>query len=132
MLASVIFHSHLPSHFDRYFLDMEWLISRGGPSASMEVDIGHMSRMELRSATPSVKMNETGLTPEQLITAMNDTMYDELLKSYPWMDDTHLTEKQVFDLLERSFYPFKEVISFEIFARVMFKLSLLDSILRIH
>lgn len=91
------------------FLDMEWLTNRGGPSASMQVDIGHMSQMELQSAAPSVKMNETGLTSDHLITSMNETLYKQLLNSYPWMNENYLTEKQVFSLLERKFYPFKEV-----------------------
>ena len=51
---------------------MEWLVNHGGPSASMEVDIGYMPRMELYSAAPSIDMNVTGTKPEQFISSMSD------------------------------------------------------------
>jgi len=88
---------------------MEWLADRGGPSASMEVDIGYMPRMELHSAAPSINMNETGAKPEHFISSMSDKLYENLLKSFNWMDKDSMTEKETFDLLERKFYPFKEV-----------------------
>jgi hypothetical protein len=88
---------------------MEWLSDRGGPSATMEVDIGHMSRMELHSAAPSIKLNETGITSEHFVTSMDRNLYDSLLKSFRWTGENLLNEKEIFDLLERTFYPFKEV-----------------------
>lgn len=90
---------------------MEWLTSRGGASASMEVDIGHMSRMELRSAAPSVNRNDTGIPSDQLLTPMDDKLYANLLASFQWTDDNAMNEKGALDLLERKFYPFKEVRS---------------------
>ena len=90
---------------------MEWLTSRGGASTSMEVDIGHMSRMELRSAAPSVNKNDTGISSDQLLTPMEDKLYANLLASFQWTDDNAMKEKEALDLLERTFYPFKEVRS---------------------
>ena len=90
---------------------MEWLSGRGGSSASMEVDIGYMPRMELRSAAPSINMNETGISAEQLLTPLEDRLYEHLLNSFQWAGDNALSEKQAVDLLERAFYPFKEVRS---------------------
>ena len=37
------------------------------------------------------------------------TLYESLLKSFNWMNEDSMTEKETFDLLERKFYPFKEV-----------------------
>ncbi|CAF4675788.1 unnamed protein product [Rotaria socialis] len=88
---------------------MEWIISKGGPSTSLEVDIGYMPRMELRSAAPSISLNGTGITSEQLIATMNENLRDNLLKSFNSPDENFANEKEVFDLLERKFYPFKAV-----------------------
>ncbi|CAF0791935.1 unnamed protein product [Adineta steineri] len=106
------FNMYVPNE-KRLNVDMEWFVDRGGPSASMEVDIGHMSQMELRSAAPSIKVNETGMTPEHFISTMNDKLYENLLKSFSWMGENILNEKEVFDLLERKFYPFKEIPYYE-------------------
>jgi hypothetical protein len=86
---------------------MEWIVDRGDSSTSMEVDIGYMPRMELQSAAPSINMNETGF-----ITTMNESLYNNLLKSFNWNDENSKNEKEIFDLLERKFYPFKEVFIF--------------------
>ena len=88
---------------------MEWLTGRAGASATMEVDIGHVSRMELRSAAPSVNQNETGISSDQLLTAMDDKLYASLLASFQWTDENVMSEREALDLLERKFYPFKEV-----------------------
>jgi hypothetical protein len=92
---------------------MEWLTNSGSTSSSMQVDIGYMPRMELRSAAPSVNMSETGITSEQLLSTMNDVLYQQLLNSFPWTTDTFMNEQDTLSLLERTFYPFKEVKHFE-------------------
>ena len=92
-------------------LDMEWLTSHAG-STSMEVDIGYISRMELKSTAPSISINETGIPVDQLINPISSTLYEHVLKPYqPMNDDSFLNEKQIFDLLEQKFYPFKQVKS---------------------
>ncbi|CAF0874733.1 unnamed protein product [Rotaria sordida] len=106
------FQMYVPND-KRLNVDMEWLVERGGSSASLEVDIGYMPRMELRSAAPSINMNETGITPEQLITSMNESLYDSLLKSFNTIDENFKNEKEIYDLLEKKFYPFKEVPYYE-------------------
>ncbi|CAM4903071.1 unnamed protein product [Rotaria socialis] len=102
------FHMYVPNE-KRLNVDMEWIISKGGPSTSLEVDIGYMPRMELRSAAPSISLNGTGITSEQLIATMNENLRDNLLKSFNSPDENFANEKEVFDLLERKFYPFKAV-----------------------
>ncbi|CAF4848315.1 unnamed protein product [Rotaria sp. Silwood1] len=97
----------------RLNVDMEWIVERGGPSTSMEVDIGYMPRMELRSAAPSLNMSETGITSEQFITSMNESLYDSLLKSFNTIDENFKNENEIYDLLERKFYPFKEIPYYE-------------------
>jgi hypothetical protein len=69
---------------------MEWIVDHGDSTTSMEVDIGYMPRMELHS---SVNLNETEITSEP-------------------MNENSQSEKEMFDLLERKFYPFKEVFIF--------------------
>ena len=89
---------------------MEWLVDRGSPSTSLEVDIGYMPRMELRSTAPSININETGITPDQFVKSLDDNLYNNLLKSFNSLDENLKSEKEIFDLLEKKFYPFKEVI----------------------
>ncbi|CAF2881893.1 unnamed protein product [Rotaria sp. Silwood2] len=108
----IYFQMYVPTD-KRLNVDMEWIVERGGPSTSMEVDIGYMSQMELRSAAPSINMNETGITSEQFITSMNESLYSSLLKSFNTIDDNFENEKEIFDLLERKFYPFKEIPYYE-------------------
>lgn len=91
------------------FEDMEWIVQRGGPSTSLEVDIGYMPRMELRSSAPSIDMNKTGVTSDSLIPTMDETLYNTVLKSFDPVDENIQSEKEIYDLLERTFYPFKEV-----------------------
>jgi hypothetical protein len=110
---------------------MEWLTSRGGASASMEVDIGYMSRMELRSAAPSVNRNETGISSDQLLTPVSDKLYANLLASFQWTGDDAMNEKEALDSLERKFYPFKEVRSNEEIVLMINDVWLLDPLLRI-
>ncbi|UJR30954.1 hypothetical protein I4U23_018466 [Adineta vaga] len=106
------FHMYVPNE-KRLNIDMEWLTNRGGPSTSMEVDIGYMPRMELRSAAPSINMNETGTSSEHFVSSLNDRLYENLLKSFNWMNGTFLNEQATYDLLERFFYPFKEIPYYE-------------------
>ncbi|CAF1331398.1 unnamed protein product [Adineta ricciae] len=103
------FHMYLPTE-KRLNIDMEWLTNVGGSAPSMEVDIGYMPQMELRSAAPSIDMNETKTSSEHFVSAVTDEMYEKLLKSFNWMTDEFLDEKSTYDLLERFFYPFKEAI----------------------
>ena len=91
---------------------MEWIVDRGDTSTSMEVDIGYMPRMELHSAAPSINRNETGITSEQYMTIMNESLYNIVLKSFDWVEEDSKNEKEIFELLERKFYPFKEVYIF--------------------
>ena len=88
---------------------MEWLTNVGGSEPSMEVDIGYMPQMELRSAAPSIDMNGTKASSEHFVSAVTDEMYEKLLNSFNWMTEEFLDEKSTYDLLERFFYPFKEV-----------------------
>ena len=74
---------------------MEWIVDHGDSTTSMEVDIGYMPRMELHSAVSSINLNETEITSDQFITTMNENSP---------------SEKEIFNLLERKFYPFKEVV----------------------
>lgn len=76
----------------------------------MEVDIGFINRMEVRSAAPSVKFNQTEINSQTLINRLDENIYRKILHSYePTEGDGLMNEKQVFQLLERTFYPFKEV-----------------------
>ncbi|CAF2029707.1 unnamed protein product [Rotaria magnacalcarata] len=106
------FHMYVPNE-KRLNVDMEWITSKGGPSSSLEVDIGYMPRMELRSAASSISLNRTGVTSEQLVATMNENLYDDLLKSFDSPDENFTNGKEVFDLLERKFYPFKAVPYYE-------------------
>ncbi|CAF1330358.1 unnamed protein product [Adineta ricciae] len=106
------FHMYLPTE-KRLNIDMEWLTNVGGSAPSMEVDIGYMPQMELRSAAPSIDMNETKTSPEHFVSAVTDEMYEKLLNSFNWTTEEFLDEKSTYDLLERFFYPFKEVPYYE-------------------
>lgn len=91
--------------------DMEWLVDHGGPTTSLEVDIGYMPRMELRSAAPSINMNGTGVTTEQFISAMSDKLYESVLKPFDTIDENFHNEEEIYNILEKQFFPFKEVFN---------------------
>lgn len=98
------FHMYLPTD-KRLNIDMEWL---NGPEApgNMEVDIGFVSRMEIISSSPSLKSNLFS-ADKSLIKPISNEMYQTLLNQIKWKEQIDLSE--CFSLLEKSFYPFKQI-----------------------
>ncbi|CAF0776788.1 unnamed protein product [Didymodactylos carnosus] len=113
----IYFRMHVPSN-KKLNVDMEWL-SDGSTGSNMEVDIGYMPQMELRSSAPSLKVLQNAVTDNnmtmeadlrlQFMKPMNETLYSDLLISYKW--DNEITEEEVLSILEKTFYPFKEVVA---------------------
>ncbi len=68
----------------------------------MEVDIGYMEQMELRSTCSSLHLHreKRGQDP----TPQN---CEDPAENLQWVEE--ISEKEAFDLLEKKMYPFKEV-----------------------
>lgn len=93
---------------------MEWL---NDMNENMEVDIGYVSRMELISSMPSIKslMKDTDSNGNLIERSVSDSTlkpispksYENLIKQIKWDQEIEINE--AYSLLEKSFYPFKQV-----------------------
>jgi hypothetical protein len=96
--------------------DLEWMTDE---NANMEVDIGYVPRMEILSSMPSIKTtfmdedsNGNGVQrsiKNEFMKPMFHQNYKNVISSIKWDEEISLEEAD--SLLERSFYPFKEVQS---------------------
>lgn len=104
-IDSKYFRTKFKKFFLISFTDMEWL---NGPEApgNMEVDIGFVSRMEIISSSPSLK-SKLFSADKSLIKPISNEMYQTLLNQIKWKEQIDLSE--CFSLLEKSFYPFKQI-----------------------
>lgn len=97
---------------------MEWL---NGPKedGNMEVDIGYVPRMELISSVASTKAiievndGKTGIKTnismvKQFTKPVPHDVYKEIIKGIKW--NKEITVEEALIRLEKSFYPFKEVV----------------------
>lgn len=94
--------------------DMEWIENN---EQQMEVDIGFMSRLEVKSTAPSINVTQTVNHPsgkdEEVnlsqvpIPEISDASYQNVIKSLSWTEEISIEE--ALSLLENSFYPFKQV-----------------------
>jgi hypothetical protein len=87
---------------------MEWL---NGPKEqdNMEVDIGHMARMELRATRSSVPVHSEGKDYTDTYVPGVD---EEIVKNIVW--NKEISEAKAARLLEVKMYPFKKVGDSEI------------------
>lgn len=88
---------------------MEWL---NGPEASenMEVDIGYVSQMEIKSSSPSLKANQFNQAAS-FIKPITTELYQTFINQIKWSEEISLDD--AFSHLEQSFYPFKKVKYFD-------------------
>jgi hypothetical protein len=90
-------------------------------NANMEVDIGYVPRMEILSSMPSIKTTFTEKDSNgnevqrsiknEFMKPMFHQNYKNIINSIKWEEEISLEEAD--SLLEKSFYPFKEV-SFQV------------------
>lgn len=87
----------------RLNVDMEWLI---GPKEyeNMEVDIGHMGRMELKATRSSIYVYDGG---KDYTTTYIPSVEEKVLENIIW--DKQITVQQAERELEVKMYPFKKV-----------------------
>ena len=92
---------------------MEW---HNQENENMEVDIGYVSKMEIISSMPSIKsyhIDQEGnkrSTKNQFIKPLFENAYETLVNRIKWDEEIDINEAN--SILEKSFYPFKEVITF--------------------
>jgi hypothetical protein len=96
---------------------MEWL--NGPDESNMEVDIGFIPRMELISSAPSMKsvIEHVDADTKQIqkfslikkpVKVMNHNTYKKFINDIKWKEEIPLDT--AIENLEKSFFPFKEVI----------------------
>ena len=94
------------------FLDMEW---HNQDNDNMEVDIGYVPKMEILSSMPSTKsyiVDQEGIKRSahtQFIKPLFEHSYNVLVNRIKWDEEIDL--KEAHSRLEKSFYPFKQVIT---------------------
>lgn len=111
-------------------VDMEWLYG-ASESSNMEVDIGYLPQLELRStgpSTPSVIVDEEGNVIDSRDGSSEPIQF--VFEEIHWSSE--INEEEAFRRLEVTFYPFKKVpyLPFaEAFERAKLEKKLVHSIL---
>nr|XP_061798833.1 selenoprotein N-like [Nerophis lumbriciformis] len=106
--ASHVRHFHLYVPSDKSLnVDMEWLYG-ASESSNMEVDIGYLPQLELRStepSTPSVIMDENGNIIDSRSGSADPIRF--VFEEIDWRSE--IDRKEADRLLEVTLYPFKKV-----------------------